>query len=69
MPRTFDEIEREAQKEMRRALRLRRFRARRNWSQQRAADWYGCDVRTWRRYELGERAVPKPVLRAIDRAG
>lgn len=33
--------------------------------QEDAAAWYGVDVRTWRRYELGETRIPTPLILRI----
>jgi hypothetical protein len=41
------------------------FRDLNGWTQEKAASWYGCAARTWRRYELGERPIPKPLLLRI----
>ena len=46
---------------------IRRWRDEQGWTQAEAAAWWGCDERTWRRYELGERTVPKPLLKAMSR--
>ena len=43
------------------------FRTNRGWTQERAAEWYGCSTRSWRRYEHGERPVPTPLVMAITR--
>lgn len=47
-------------------VHVHNFRVRRGWTQEEAAGWYGCDVRSWQRYESGERRVPAPLLRRID---
>ena len=45
---------------------LRRWRTEvRNWTVEEAAGWWGVDERTWRRYESGERAVPKPLAKRV----
>ncbi len=41
------------------------FRDFNGWTQAEAAAWYGCAARTWRRYELGERPIPLPLLLRI----
>ncbi|MGH3428514.1 MAG: hypothetical protein ACRDQZ_13260 [Mycobacteriales bacterium] len=41
------------------------FRRLNGWSQLRAAIWYGCSERSWRRYEAGDRPVPLPLLNRI----
>lgn len=46
---------------------VRRWRDEQEWTQEQAAEWWGVDVRTWRRYELGERAVPKPLMKSMSR--
>ena len=45
---------------------LREWRLRQRWTQADAARWYGCSIRTWRRYETGE--TPTHVkLRTLER--
>ena len=46
-------------------LAVREFREGKGWTQAEAAEWYGCATRSWRRYELAERPVPKPLLNRI----
>jgi hypothetical protein len=36
------------------------------WSQKKAADWYGCGERTWRRWESSDE-IPRKVAKAIVR--
>lgn len=39
---------------------LQLWRLQKGWTQQQAAEWYGVNVRTWRRYELqGDRPIPR----------
>ena len=40
---------------------LRAWRLARGFSQQAAADWYGCTLRAWQRYEAGQRPIPAPL--------
>ena len=44
---------------------LRQWRRSRGWTQPEAARWYGCDVRTWRRFERGETPIALPLQRRI----
>ncbi len=44
---------------------LREWRERQKWSQADAALWYGVAARSWRRYEAGERKIPKPLERLL----
>jgi len=44
---------------------LRAWRLARGFSQASAADWYGCTLRTWQRYESGERPIPAPLHRRL----
>lgn len=46
--------------------RLRDWRTRKGWSQARAADWYGVDVRTWRRWERAETPIPLHVWKRVS---
>lgn len=46
-------------------LAVLNFRLLRDWTQAEAAAWYGCDERSWRRYETGERRVPVPLMNRI----
>jgi transcriptional regulator with XRE-family HTH domain len=39
------------------------YRVVRGWTQEQAAAWYGCSVRSWRRYEHG--GAPRPLLTRI----
>lgn len=45
---------------------LREFRQAKGWTQEQAAAWYGCKVRSWGRYETGARDTPLPLLNRID---
>lgn len=36
-----------------------------DYTQGMAASAIGCDTRTWRRWELGERGIPAPVARLV----
>lgn len=38
----------------------------RSWSQARAAEWFGCDERTWRRWENRESSVPRTLVKRIQ---
>ena len=38
----------------------------RPWSQPRAAEWFGCDERTWRRWEIGESRIPRHLVVRIQ---
>lgn len=38
------------------------------WSQKKAAEWYGCSERQWRRWEAAKK-VPLPVIKAVIRYG
>lgn len=44
---------------------VRQFREDFAWTQSHAASWYMCSVRTWRRFERCEIAVPPLLLRLI----
>jgi hypothetical protein len=47
---------------------LRRWRVKQGLTQGEAEEWWfghHNDGRTWRRYELGERAIPAPLARTI----
>ena len=48
---------------------LRAWRERQGATQKAAAAWYGCTERSWQRYELGERRIPRPLAAIITRAG
>jgi len=39
------------------------------WTQEQCAEWYGCNVRTWRRFESGQRPVPLPLVKRIEAYG
>lgn len=45
--------------------RVKEFRLRRGWKQRQAADWYGVKLRSWQRYESGDRSVPEPLAKRI----
>jgi transcriptional regulator with XRE-family HTH domain len=47
---------------------VRRWRERRGFTQQQAAEWYGVTERSWQRYESGERPVPRPLLIIVWRS-
>lgn len=47
------------------AQQVQSFRTENGWTQRDAARWYGCSPRSWRRWELGERAVPLPLIKRI----
>lgn len=47
--------------------RVRRFRKLMQMTQAEAAEWWGCTVRAWQRYEAGDRRVPKPLLNEMHR--
>jgi len=45
---------------------LRQWRTEvKGWTVVSAAKWWGCNVRTWRRYESGERKVPLPLAKRV----
>ncbi len=35
------------------------------WSQVRAAEWYGCSIRQWVRYESGENAISLTLIKRL----
>lgn len=47
--------------------KYKRNQTRGGWTQQQAADWYGCSKRQWQRWETGEADVPLPAVKAILR--
>lgn len=47
------------------ATKVFEWRKARGWTQVRAARWYGCSERTWRRWETGELGVPLAVVRRL----
>lgn len=48
------------------ANRVLAFRKGRSWDQQKAASFFMCSARTWRRYERGELPVPELLKRLMD---
>lgn len=50
------------------AVHVIAFRKAKGWTQEQAADWYGCTVRSWQRWEAGDRRVPGPLLKRIAAA-
>lgn len=52
---------------MKPAAKVKAFRKRADFTQVEAAEWYGCTERAWQRYEAGDRRVPTPLLKEIDR--
>jgi hypothetical protein len=51
--------------------RLPKNGARKGWSQQQAADWYGVSKRQWQRWEAGTTPAPRPLINRLadDLAG
>lgn len=47
------------------AADILRFRQARKWSQQKAAAWWGCSARTWRRWERDEATPPAALLKRL----
>lgn len=49
--------------------RLKEWRERRGWTQQRAGEWWGLPAknaaRTWRRWESGDRRIPMPLVQRV----
>lgn len=48
-----------------RAAELKRWRSKHLGTQRAAAAWAGVNVRTWRRWECGDRPVPRLVALAV----
>lgn len=48
-----------------RASMLLDFRNRKGWTQEEAAEWFGCTARSWSRYETGARKTPQPLVNRI----
>jgi DNA-binding transcriptional regulator YiaG len=41
------------------------FRVLHHFTQQDAAEWWGCNVRTWRRWEEAGKSPPRAVLKRV----
>lgn len=46
-------------------LTVLNFRLSREWTQAKAAAWWGCTERAWRHYEKGSRTPPRPLMKRI----
>lgn len=49
--------------------RARNGELRSGWTQKRAAGWYGCSPRQWRRYEAGDANIPRPLVLRVRQYG